>query len=161
MNAFPIPTPHGDFIAIYSEKGLAGLYFPDRQNEILSHPGTERKASAKIRAWHRATLAAAKKFFAGQKVTLPPLDLEGTEFQKSVWRELRKISRGSTRSYGEVAQAIGRPKAVRAVGSACGANLVPLFIPCHRVLAANKKIGGFGSGLDWKRRLLAQEGITF
>jgi methylated-DNA-[protein]-cysteine S-methyltransferase len=159
MNAFPIPTPYGDFIAVYSENGLAGLYFPDCQNEVLLHP--ERKVSAKIRGWHRATLTAVKKIFAGQKAKLPPLDLEGTEFQKSVWRQLLKIKPGSTKSYGEVAQAVGRPRAVRAVGSACGANPVPLFVPCHRVLAANKKIGGFGSGLDWKRRLLAVEGINF
>jgi O-6-methylguanine DNA methyltransferase len=159
MNAFPIPTPYGDFIAVYSEKGLAGLYFPERQNEVLSHP--ERKVSAKIRDWHRATLTAVKKIFAGQKAKLPPLDLEGTEFQKSVWHHLLKIKPGSTKSYGEVAQAVGRPRAVRAVGSACGSNPIPLLIPCHRVLAANKKIGGFGSGLDWKKRLLAVEGINF
>jgi O-6-methylguanine DNA methyltransferase len=160
-NAFPVPTPYGNFLAIYSEKGLAGLYFPDRQNEALSEMGAGQKASPKIRDWHRMTSAAVKKFFAGQKGKLPPLDLEGTEFQKSVWRKLLKISRGSTMSYGEVAEAIGHPRAVRAVGSACGANPVPLFVPCHRVLAANKKIGGFGSGLDWKKRLLAVEGINF
>jgi O-6-methylguanine DNA methyltransferase len=159
-NAFPIATPYGNFLAIYSEKGLAGLYFPDRQNEVVSDPDAEQKASPKIRDWHRATRAALKTFFAGQKVKLPPLDLEGTEFQKSVWRQLLKINLGSTKSYREVAQAIGKPRAVRAVGSACGANPVPLFVPCHRVLAADKKIGGFGSGLDWKRRLLAQEGVT-
>jgi O-6-methylguanine DNA methyltransferase len=160
-NAFPIATPYGNFTAVYSEKGLAGLYFPDRNNQILSGPDAGTKASSKIRGWHRTTSVAVKKIFAGQKAKLPPLDLEGTEFQKSVWRQLLKISRGSTKSYGEVALAIGKPKAVRAVGSACGANPVPLFVPCHRVLAANKKIGGFGSGLDWKRRLLAVEGINF
>jgi O-6-methylguanine DNA methyltransferase len=160
-NAFPIATPYGDFLAIYSEKGLAGLYFPDRKNEVLCDTDAGRKASPKIRDWHRLTSVAVKKFFAGEKAKLPPLDLEGTEFQKSVWRTLLKISRGSTMSYGEVAEAIGHPRASRAVGSACGSNPVPLFIPCHRVLAANNKIGGFGSGLDWKRRLLAQEGITF
>jgi O-6-methylguanine DNA methyltransferase len=160
MNSFPIATPYGNFLAIYSGKGLAGLYFPDRQNEISLDPDAKQEASLKIRDWHRATRAALKNFFAGQKAKLPPLDLAGTEFQKSVWRELQKISRGSTKSYGQVAQAIGKPRAVRAVGSACGANPVPLFVPCHRVLAANNKIGGFGSGLDWKRRLLAQEGVT-
>jgi O-6-methylguanine DNA methyltransferase len=161
MNAFPLPTPYGDFIAVYSEKGLSGLYFPERQNEVLLHPGTQRKVSSKIRSWHRMTLTAVKKFFEGQKAKLPPLDLEGTDFQKSVWHQLLKIKPGSTKSYGEVAHAIGRPKAVRAVGSACGSNPIPLFVPCHRVLAANKKIGGFGSGLNWKKRLLAVEGINF
>jgi O-6-methylguanine DNA methyltransferase len=160
-NVFPIATSYGNFTAVYSEKGLAGLYFPDRNNEILSDPNAGTKASSKIRDWHRTTSTAVKKFFAGQKVKLPPLDLEGTDFQKSVWHQLLKIKLGSTKSYGEVARAIGRPRAVRAVGSACGSNPIPLFVPCHRVLAANKKIGGFGSGLDWKRRLLAVEGINF
>ena len=70
-----------------------------------------------------------------------------------------KISTGKTKSYGEIASAIGKPKAVRAVGGACGANPVPVLVPCHRVLAANKKLGGFSGGLDWKRSLLAREGV--
>jgi len=82
---------------------------------------------------------------------------EGTEFQQAVWREMQKIPRGQTRTYGEIATAIGRPKAVRAVGSACGANPLPLFIPCHRVVAKNG-LGGFGSGLPWKKLLLELEG---
>ena len=74
---------------------------------------------------------------------------------------MRKISPGKTKSYGEIAPAIGKPKAVRAVGGACGANPVPVLVPCHRVLAANKKLGGFSGGLDWKRSLLTREGIKF
>jgi len=70
-----------------------------------------------------------------------------------------KISAGKTKSYGEVATAIGNPKAVRAVGGACGANPIPVLVPCHRILAANKKIGGFSGGLDWKRKLLAREKV--
>jgi len=81
----------------------------------------------------------------------------GTEFQKAVWNELKKIPRGQTRTYGEIAAAIGRPKAVRAVGSACGANPLPLFIPCHRIVAKNG-LGGFGSGLPWKMLFLKEEG---
>ncbi len=82
---------------------------------------------------------------------------DGTDFQKSVWRELKKIPRGQTRTYGEIAATIGKPKAVRAVGSACGANPLPVFIPCHRVVAKNG-LGGFGSGLPWKILLLKTEG---
>lgn len=82
---------------------------------------------------------------------------EGTEFQRAVWREMKKIPRGQTRTYGEVAAAIGRPQAVRAVGTACGANPLPVFIPCHRVVAKNG-LGGFGSGLPWKILLLQMEG---
>ena len=84
-------------------------------------------------------------------------NLKGTVFQKLVWNELKKIPRGQTRTYGEIARAIGRPKAVRAVGSACGANPVPLFIPCHRVVAKTG-LGGFGAGLPWKILLLKTEG---
>jgi O-6-methylguanine DNA methyltransferase len=82
---------------------------------------------------------------------------DGTDFQKSVWRALKKIPRGQTRTYSEIAAAIGNPKAVRAVGSACGANPLPVFIPCHRVVAKNG-LGGFGSGLPWKVLLLKMEG---
>jgi len=103
---------------------------------------------------------ALKKILTGKKSKLPPLDwTDKTDFQKSVWREMLKISTGKTKSYGEIAAAIGNPKAVRAVGGACGANPVPVLVPCHRVLAANKKLGGFTGGLDWKRSLLAREGI--
>lgn len=84
---------------------------------------------------------------------IPP----GTGFQQSVWREMKKIPRGQTRTYGEIAAAIGCPKAVRAVGTACGANPLPVFIPCHRVVAKNG-LGGFGSGLPWKKLLLKDEG---
>jgi len=74
---------------------------------------------------------------------------------------MRKIPLGRTKSYGEIASVIGKPKAVRAVGGACGANPVPVLVPCHRVLAANQKLGGFSSGLDWKRSLLKREGIEY
>ena len=82
---------------------------------------------------------------------------EGTEFQQAVWKQMRQISKGKTQTYSDIAMAIGRPKAVRAVGSACGANPIPLWIPCHRVVAQNG-LGGFGAGLPWKKHLLALEG---
>jgi O-6-methylguanine DNA methyltransferase len=89
---------------------------------------------------------------------MPPLDLHGSDFQKQVWAVLLTIAPGSTLSYGEVARRLGSPHATRAVGGACGANPVPVLVPCHRVLAANRKIGGFSGGLEWKRKLLAVEG---
>jgi len=153
---FSIPTPYGSFVASYSENGLAGLNFP---NGKTVHEGERKNIPAQIRGWHRTTETALKNYFAGKTVTLPPLDIEGTEFQKSVWREMLKIPRGKTKSYSDIAKAIGRPKAVRAVGGACGANHVPVLIPCHRVLAANNEIGGFSSGLGWKCKLLELEGI--
>jgi O-6-methylguanine DNA methyltransferase len=177
----PISTRDGTFIASYSEKGLAELSFPKvgraspravngrsqgdesqispASNELV-RDASRRLRQNKISKWHRTTGAALKKILAGiEPKTFPPLDLMGTEFQKSVWRAMRKISLGKTKSYGEIASAIGNPKAVRAVGGACGANPVPVLVPCHRVLAANHKLGGFGGGLDWKRSLLKREGV--
>lgn len=153
-----VATTDGEFIASYSDTGLAGLSFPKVGRASPRAAGL--RVPAPIRDWHRTTTQALKSILAGREPQgFPPLDLAGTNFQKSVWRALQKISAGKTRSYGEIAQAIRRPKAVRAVGGACGANPVPVLVPCHRVLAANKKLGGFTSGLDWKRRLLAREGV--
>ncbi len=86
------------------------------------------------------------------------IELDGTEFQKVVWREMMAIPFGHTVTYGSIAEAIGRPRAVRAVGAACGANKLPVIVPCHRVVAANG-IGGFGFGIKLKRKLLAHEGV--
>jgi methylated-DNA-[protein]-cysteine S-methyltransferase len=171
----PVTTPDGEFIARYSESGLAELSFPkvnrrrrgdESQTSAAStelvRDSSRRLLQNKIRNWHRLTESALKKILAGRlPKTFPPLDMAGTEFQKSVWRVMQKISLGKTKSYGEVAQAIGNPKAVRAVGGACGANPIPVLVPCHRILAANNKLGGFGGGLEWKRSLLKREGIKF
>ena len=156
----PIPTPDGQFIARYSAKGLAELRFP-LVGRASPRAVKQDGVPTTILHWHRATAAGLKSSLAGREPkNLPPLDLTGTEFQKRVWNALRKISTGRTKSYGEIAQAVGKPKAVRAVGGACGANPVPVFVPCHRVLAADRKLGGFSGGLDWKRTLLAREGIA-
>jgi O-6-methylguanine DNA methyltransferase len=158
--ALLIPTRDGQFTARYSEKGLAELNFPNAKAFVAPKRSEGGPIPTKIRAWHRATETALKNILAGRKPrNLPPLDLAGTDFQKSVWNALRNISSGKTKSYGEIARAIGKPKAVRAVGGACGANPVPVLVPCHRVLAANKKPGGFSGGLDWKRSLLKREGV--
>jgi O-6-methylguanine DNA methyltransferase len=105
------------------------------------------------------TAEALAAVLIGRKpLALPPLDLSGgTEFQQRVWMALQRIPIGQTKSYGELAKEIGSPKAVRALGGACGANPVPLLIPCHRVVASNDELGGFNGGLDWKLRLLAAE----
>ena len=89
-----------------------------------------------------------------------PLDVRGTAFQRRVWEELRRIPLGETRTYGEIAAAIGAPGASRAVGSACGANPVPVVVPCHRVVPASGGIGNYGLGPDRKRRLLEHEGAS-
>jgi len=86
-----------------------------------------------------------------------PVDVRGTAFQLQVWRELTRIPRGETRSYREVAEAVGKPFAARAVGNACGNNPVAIVVPCHRVVASDGGLGGYGLGLDAKRLLLANE----
>jgi O-6-methylguanine DNA methyltransferase len=89
-----------------------------------------------------------------------PLDLRGTPFQLQVWEALSAIPHGETRSYGEIARAIGRPKAVRAVGQANHHNPVPIVVPCHRVIGAGGDLVGYGSGLPLKEKLLALERNT-
>lgn len=89
-----------------------------------------------------------------------PLDLQGTPFQKQVWRALLTIPYGQTRSYGQVAEALGSPSAVRAVGSANGANPIPIVVPCHRVIGAGGRLVGYGGGLALKQRLLELEGCA-
>ncbi len=152
----PIETPSGVFHACYSEKGLAELSFPERNASC-----TEAALVPEVvRDWHRLTSRAVKAALKGQLTNdLPPLDLVGTEFQKAVWAALKAIPLGKTLTYGEVAVKIGNPKATRAIGMACGANPIPILIPCHRVVAASSKIGGFSGGLHWKRQLLAAEGV--
>ncbi|MEI7535248.1 MAG: methylated-DNA--[protein]-cysteine S-methyltransferase [Verrucomicrobiae bacterium] len=158
LHEIPIVTSAGEFLARYSKKGLVNLDFP--KVDLSVNPAKRQRRPTKMPGWHKLTSSSLKSILAGRAPQqLPPLDLTGTDFQKSVWRALQKISRGKTKSYGEIARTIGRPKAVRAVGGACGANPVPVLIPCHRVLAADGKIGGFSGGLDWKRALLACEGV--
>ncbi len=156
--ALPLRTPEGAFSAFYSEKGLCELDFPQLRRRPLASPA---RLPEPIAAWHKLTTRAVAAVLAGKPPrNLPPLDLgDGTEFQQQVWQALRTIPPGEVRTYGEVAQMISRPRAMRAVGGACGANPIPVLIPCHRVLAADRRIGGFSGGLHWKVRLLAREGV--
>jgi len=105
-----------------------------------------------------AVLAALRDYFRGHSQQFHlPLDLRGTPFQLAVWRALRRIPYGETRSYKQLALAAARPRAFRAVGMACHANRIPIIIPCHRVLGSDGSLGGFGGGLTLKRQLLAHE----
>ena len=99
-----------------------------------------------------------QEYVSGQRKSFDlALDLRGTTFQKEVWQALLQIPYGETDTYGRVALRLGRPQAARAVGQACGTNPTPLVVPCHRVLASNGQLGGFSSGLDWKKWLLDLE----
>lgn len=104
-------------------------------------------------------VSALLQYLQGQHSRLDlPLDIEGTAFQQRVWKELRKIPYGQTRSYSEIARRIGQPKATRAVARACATNPVPIVIPCHRVIRKNGALGGYGGGIARKRALLSREG---
>ncbi len=92
-----------------------------------------------------------------KSITAIPMDVRGTDFQKQVWRELQKIPLGSTVSYGEIAQSIGKPKSYRAVAQACAANKVAVLIPCHRVVRSDGNLSGYRWGVDIKRTLLQRE----
>ena len=104
-----------------------------------------------------AAEAQLREYFAGTRRTLAP---HGTAFQQRVWAALRAIPYGETRTYGELAAAIGSPSASRAVGMANHHNPIPIVIPCHRVIGANGTLTGYTGGLEIKRKLLALEGIT-
>jgi methylated-DNA-[protein]-cysteine S-methyltransferase len=103
-------------------------------------------------------VAQLEAYFAGERTAFDvPLDLRGTDFQQLVWRALLEIPYGETRTYGELARAVGRPNAARAVGLANGHNPVGIIVPCHRVIGADGSLTGYGGGLERKRALLALE----
>lgn len=107
-------------------------------------------------------IALLEQYFAGAPTDFSglPLDLWGTPFQREVWAALAKVPYGVTASYRDLAERIGRPKAVRAVGTANGQNPVPVIVPCHRIIGANGTLTGYRGGLQLKQELLTLEGIT-
>ncbi|MCF7803724.1 MAG: methylated-DNA--[protein]-cysteine S-methyltransferase [Candidatus Marinimicrobia bacterium] len=106
--------------------------------------------------------AELAEYFAGKRTDFDiGYAFHGTEFQQKVWNVIASVPYGETLSYGEIAGIIDKPNAARAVGSACGKNPVSVIVPCHRVLAANGKLGGYGGGLDVKRALLELEGVEY
>ena len=137
-------------------RGLVALDF------LRTESGPRKPPKSGFDTGWSVPIAKALEAYFERGLPLPktPLgNLGGTPFQKRVWRALARIPFGQTRSYGEVAAAIGAPKAARAVGAACGANPLPLFVPCHRVLAAGGALGGFSGGLVIKKKLLRVEGL--
>ncbi len=143
-------SPIGTLSVEASDEGVCGIRFG----------GGERPRapiSLLTRRHLEAALAALGDYFAGRPPVLPALDLRGTAFQDRVWRELVAIPWGEVRTYGDLAERVGRPGAARAVGAANGANPVPILVPCHRVVASGGRLGGYGAGLGKKRWLLAHE----
>jgi methylated-DNA-[protein]-cysteine S-methyltransferase len=142
-----------------TKKGVCEIDFHTTEKDFVRR--LKKRFSGKITKDQKTNpkaLSQLKKYLKGElKRFRCPLDLEGTPFQKRVWSALMKIPYGQTRSYKDVAKAIGHPKAFRAVGNANGSNPIPLIVPCHRVIESNGGLGGYGQGLELKKRLLAFE----
>jgi AraC family transcriptional regulator, regulatory protein of adaptative response / methylated-DNA-[protein]-cysteine methyltransferase len=150
-------SPLGQMLIAATDKGICRLTFDDSEETLrrLFPHATLVEDGGALRELVEGALVAIERPLAAPDL---PIDVAGTAFQEAVWRELRKIPPGETRSYADVAAAIGRPKAVRAVGSANGDNHVCVLIPCHRVIRSDGSLGGYGGGIERKKRLLASEG---
>jgi len=150
-------SPIGPMLIAATAKGICRLTFDDSEASLkrLFPRATVIKDDGGLKELVEGALTAIEHPAAAPEL---PIDVAGTAFQEKVWRELRKIPLGETRSYAEIAAAIGAPKAVRAVGTANGDNHVAVLIPCHRVIRSDGTLGGYAGGLDRKRQLLDAEG---
>lgn len=155
-----IDSPLGPLLLAASDDGLAGVWFADQQH---------RPAEDEVAAWHEDVghpllqqaalqLSAYFRSAPSQPFSLPLDIAAGTAFQQAVWRALLDIPAGQTRSYAQVAHAVGRPTAVRAVGAAIGRNPLSIVVPCHRVLGSAGALTGYAGGLGRKTALLSLEG---
>lgn len=147
-------TPIGCLTLVADHSGLRALRFPGPEGAPAAEPPGVRRDGVFMQAKQQL-----EAYFAGRlQVFSLPLVPEGTAFQQDVWSELQRIPYGHTRTYGAIAHDLGRAKAVRALGAACGRNPLPIFIPCHRVLGQGGQLTGFAGGLATKARLLQLEG---
>lgn len=145
-----IDSPYGPLTLVADDGVLCGLYMTEQR-----HRPPEESFGARDDTLFAETEEQLEAYFAGQlkEFTLRPR-LHGTPFQRSVWQQLQRIPYGETRSYGELAEALGNPAASRAVGLANGKNPIGIIVPCHRVVGASGDLTGYGGGLDRKKRLL-------
>lgn len=159
-----LDSPIGKLTVVATEKGVCNIHFGPFEPSKATLNVWLKKRQIKGTLTHSAerltpVLTQLDEYFHGKRVIFDlPLDLYGTPFQKKVWESLQRIGFGETRSYKEVAQDIGVPKAVRAIGGANNQNPVPIIIPCHRVIGSNGAMVGYGGGLDKKEILLRLEG---
>jgi methylated-DNA-[protein]-cysteine S-methyltransferase len=142
-------SPIGPLTLAASERGLVALEFGIRRRDDWIE-ARQRLATC---------IAELEEYFTGRRRRFTsPLDLRGTEFQLRCWRELLKIPYGHTRTYAQLARAVGSPRGFRAVGHANGQNPISIIVPCHRVIASDGTLGGYGGGLHIKEELLRLEG---
>jgi len=146
-------SPFGSLLLAGSSDGLKLVSFAVGNRARRVNPEWRLDNSVFVEVVHQL-----QSYFAGERKNFDlALILQGTDFQKRVWNALRKIPYGATISYKELAEMIGSPKAVRAVGAANGANPIPIIIPCHRVIGSDGSLTGFGGGLPLKKQLLELE----
>jgi AraC family transcriptional regulator of adaptative response/methylated-DNA-[protein]-cysteine methyltransferase len=152
-------TPLGPMLIAATDKGICRMTFGDDERALQARfPNADiRPDDGTISEWVEQALAQIEHPSAHDL----PIDVRGTAFQEKVWQELRKIPLGETRSYADVARAIGEPDAMRAVGTANGSNPVAVLVPCHRVIRSDGTLGGYGGGLPNKRKLLEAEGASW
>jgi AraC family transcriptional regulator of adaptative response/methylated-DNA-[protein]-cysteine methyltransferase len=155
-------SPLGSVLVAATDKGVCAVSLRESEAGAEEHLRA-RFPKAELRRDDTAlkpALDTVRERIAGRKLDCElPLDLRGTDFQREVWSQLIAIPAGSTRSYLDVAQAINRPKATRAVAQACGANPVAVVVPCHRVVMSDGSIGGYSGLPGVKQALLAAEGV--
>jgi AraC family transcriptional regulator of adaptative response/methylated-DNA-[protein]-cysteine methyltransferase len=152
-----VNTTLGRMLVAATDKGVCRLSFNEGREALEERfPHADLvEGGAAFEALLAEVVAAVEK--PGDFAHIP-IDVKGTAFQEAVWRELRRIPLGETRTYAELAAAVGKPKAVRAAGSANGANHVSVLIPCHRVIRTGGGLGGYAWGLPIKQKLLEREG---
>ncbi|GAA0217067.1 methylated-DNA--[protein]-cysteine S-methyltransferase [Saccharothrix mutabilis subsp. mutabilis] len=156
MTHTTVDSPVGPLTLVATDGVLSGLYMTDQRYR----PDDESFGPVDA-APFADVVAQLEEYFAGTRTTFElELDLLGTPFQRTVWRALCSIPYGETVSYGELAAAVGRPTAARAVGMANGRNPVGIIVPCHRVVGSTGDLTGYGGGIDRKRQLLAFETAT-
>ncbi|RKD29083.1 methylated-DNA--[protein]-cysteine S-methyltransferase [Thermohalobacter berrensis] len=156
-------TKLGKFKAAFTNEGIVKLSLPTEKekdffdwlkryfNDLKEYRGDNKEIDWKINRYLEGKI---------KKIDIP-IKLYGTDFQKRVWRELLKIPYGEVRTYKYIAEAINKTKGYRAVGNANNKNPIPIIVPCHRVIGTNKRLIGYGGGLDLKAKLLRLEGVKF
>lgn len=156
------PSPLGPLWLVAQAEGLLLIEFPDSRHAATAQPHWQALPRAVDDPLLSETARQLDAYFAGKlqhfDLPLAPGMASGTAFQQRVWQALQAIPYGATFSYRDIAQAIGQPKAVRAVGAANGRNPLPIVVPCHRVVGADGSLTGFGGGLPAKQMLLRLEG---
>lgn len=156
-------TPVGPIVLFVNGEALCGLVFEDGRPDLDRWlEGRLGRFAVEAEPDPAGVVTRLAAYLAGDPAAIDgvPVDTGGTPFQRRVWEQLRRIPAGRTASYAEVAAAIGAPSAVRAVGAANGRNPVAIIVPCHRVIASDGTLCGYGGGLHRKRWLLEHEGVA-